>query len=1137
MSLRYVFGIPGSGKTTQCINEVIKCANSGKKALYIVPEQFSLESERLITEKVGVLLNSEVVSFVHLAHRMLAYTGNLNTKILDDDSKILLLRKAAISAKDKLLVYKISAHRQGFLENISALISEFAGCGVPPQVVFEKADFFRQTNELLSRKLNDIALIYELFMSYIKDKYILKDTLLDTLTNAILSTNVFKNTEIWIDSFTDFTPQEIKVIGAFLKVCPQVTVSLALPDNHIPASPNPFNPLYELWRSVKAISTVADNQGVGIEKPFVLTEDIKHTNAPMLKAFTTEYLKGTPIQCQTGNDIRAFSASSLEEELEWCAQEIVSLISTKAYNYSDIGIMIGSESYYSYLDNIFAEYNLPVFTDIRSDILSHPLTVAICSFFKLLTKGWQSADFFALLHTGLMQIDENDICLAENFCIATGIKRIAPPKATDEEELWQYKPNYESDEAMEALNFTRKEMLSVAATIAELKKSRTVKEISSKVYSLLEELKITNRLTLWIGTAKQKGDEAEARYHLSVWNALSTVFSRMCSVMGDDKISLDEFYKLLLPCVQNATLGIIPPTCQCITVGEFNRSRMPDIKVLFMLGVNEGCVPPYHSDTNMLSDNDRALLSDAGCTLGGDTLRLITRDNYKTYACASKPSDRLYICYNTGLAEGVMSSFMQDIINDLKPPLGNAARDEDISSLFTDEQSYNMLLKHIKALAGKKEPALSPFYLAIYKHLKESPAYCARLNELKIWSDMTAENDNSLLESLAKELYLDENNSLQTGITSIEAFERCPFSFFMKNGLAAYDRNEFSMESYDYGTLFHQILTDFSDTALNLNVSWTELKNEGRLNELVEKTVEKITEEYKFGYFTANYTNKYIVKKIKQTACDVINSIAANESKIVPYGYEIPFGRVGESLPPLEYQLNDNVRLLLRGSIDKVETLADENGNHYVKITDYKNSSSTSFSPDDLFIGIKLQLPLYMQAFLNGNKGFKPGAFFYFGVNDPTFDAKKSARDLDSDIYNKLISGGVTTDDANFFSALNKAEQKKFDSANNGKSKNAKSRSFFTIPESRFNDLYSRINEIITNAGTDIIKGVIKPYPFKTDGRTACGGNNYSCEYNAICGFELKCGGEKKYRTISREKLDDSKKLLVNIENEVDNME
>ena len=50
MSLRYILGKSGTGKTTQCIDEITYTDNS-QRIFYIVPEQFTLESEKNILKK------------------------------------------------------------------------------------------------------------------------------------------------------------------------------------------------------------------------------------------------------------------------------------------------------------------------------------------------------------------------------------------------------------------------------------------------------------------------------------------------------------------------------------------------------------------------------------------------------------------------------------------------------------------------------------------------------------------------------------------------------------------------------------------------------------------------------------------------------------------------------------------------------------------------------------------------------------------------------------------------------------------------------------------------------------------------------------------------------------------------------
>ena len=109
MSLRYIFGKTGSGKTALCIKEITEKDNIDNTLLYIVPEQFSMESERLLVSanKKGTIMNTSVFSFRHLAYHLIGKFGSRGRAMLDDVSKAMLVRKIAYSLGDKLVFLRV----------------------------------------------------------------------------------------------------------------------------------------------------------------------------------------------------------------------------------------------------------------------------------------------------------------------------------------------------------------------------------------------------------------------------------------------------------------------------------------------------------------------------------------------------------------------------------------------------------------------------------------------------------------------------------------------------------------------------------------------------------------------------------------------------------------------------------------------------------------------------------------------------------------------------------------------------------------------------------------------------------------------------------------------------------------------
>ena len=66
--LKFIFGRPASGKTYNVLKMIKELSDCGKHSVFIVPEQFSFESERAVLRTLGdrAALNVSVMSFSRL---------------------------------------------------------------------------------------------------------------------------------------------------------------------------------------------------------------------------------------------------------------------------------------------------------------------------------------------------------------------------------------------------------------------------------------------------------------------------------------------------------------------------------------------------------------------------------------------------------------------------------------------------------------------------------------------------------------------------------------------------------------------------------------------------------------------------------------------------------------------------------------------------------------------------------------------------------------------------------------------------------------------------------------------------------------------------------------------------------------
>lgn len=126
MSIKFIYGRAGSGKTHYClksIKNIIK-NDTNRPLIMLVPEQFSFQSEKNLIDTVGDrgLLKASVLSFKRMADKVSDEVGGATNKYINDSGKSILLYKIIEENKDKLKVFKKISGKQGILSNISDTI-------------------------------------------------------------------------------------------------------------------------------------------------------------------------------------------------------------------------------------------------------------------------------------------------------------------------------------------------------------------------------------------------------------------------------------------------------------------------------------------------------------------------------------------------------------------------------------------------------------------------------------------------------------------------------------------------------------------------------------------------------------------------------------------------------------------------------------------------------------------------------------------------------------------------------------------------------------------------------------------------------------------------------------------------------
>ena len=1083
MNLRYILGLPGSGKTYLCLSEML--AAGGGNIIYLVPEQYTLQSERsIVARSPGGATSISVLSFSRLAFRLFSRTGAPPGKYLDNVGKVMLLRKITADLRGELTFYGRSADKPGFINGLCDTISEFHK-GRVTQEGLQSAMESAQT-ETLKRKLADLSLILRRYTETIKNNYFSPEEMINFLPNKITDTDELKGSLVWVDGFHGFTRQEMDALLCIIQKAESVTVSMSV-DADATAFPDlrPYDFFYETKRSVNEITVKSVKKGSVIGPVAFL--DYK-SNEALYFLRQNFFISKRQHYSKPAPEICVQQAYDREIEVECAAKRIIALLREDGLRYRDIAVLSGDiGTYEKKIKRVFSLYGIPFFIDIRVDIMTHPLVELIRAAIESAAKRMPYEGVMRFLRTDMTGININDVDALENYLLGYGIKGYQWVKS------WAFG---EGAEQAEALRVRVLDALGPFTDGLYVKKA-SVREFSERLFKMLDRLNVTVTLDRWIGEMIAAGDNETARRHSQIWSIICGVFDKLVETLGGSEVSAAEFGKILDAGLSATDMGIIPPSVDQVTVGDLTRSRLPDLKALIVLGANEGMMPKPAMDSGFFSDEERLFLHERGIEAGHDGKRKYSEDRFMSYAAMAKPSGSLYLSFSRfDGGKELKPAGCVDTILKLFPDAYRDAAPEDIGPARPMLARMGALMRG--HMGGAEMP---PEMKDAYGLLKGREMYGEALGKME--SAITYDGGRRGLSEQAPRLLY--GRELITGASRLERFAECPFAYFMSYNLKARERRLYAVDQLDTGNLFHDVLARFTRKLSEAGESWHGLTRE-RIDALTDECMEELSASIPVFYSTERY--KYILSRVRRICKRSIWALAEHIKRgmFEPYGAEISFNGASP-ITGIEVSLKGEMKIILTGRIDRVD-IYDSGGKRYVKIIDYK-SGNAKFSLSDVYFGTQLQLVLYMDALIkNGRELFGkncdmeilPGGLFYFNINDPIIREPEDNGDIEKNILDCFRMSGLVLGDEVVVDAMDGGL--KGDSAVIPVSV-LKSGAGFTARSSvmsaeEFGNLRISVDERISDISRDILSGNISAFPYKKGAATAC---DY-CFFGGVCAFE-----------------------------------
>lgn len=1156
MSLRFVIGRSGSGKSTFLINEIVDMLQkdpSGPPIIYLVPDQmtFQIEYQLINTPGLNGMIRAQVFSFTRLAWRILQETEGFSRFHLNSVGLHMLLRKIIEHRKDELKVFTRAADQNGFIKQLEEIIAEFKRYCLTPSHLYKKIvelshnDKRVSNKEILANKLSDFHLIYQDYENHLMAHYVDSEDYLRLLSEKISMSEELRGADVYVDGFHSFTPQELEVLGELLKHSNSVTITLTLGQEELNKDLHDLNLFRMTINTYYNILSFAKEHQIKIENTKFFDESYRFVKAPSLDHLEKYYDNRPSIKyTEEPLAINVLAAVNRRAEVESIAREILRLVQSKKYRWRDFAILLrDSHSYHDLLKTVFEDYHIPVFLDQKRSMLNHPLIELIRSSLDVIHGQWRYEPIFRCIKTDLLNpYDSNkdriqeDMDQFENYVLAYGIHG----KRWTEKKPWEYR-RYQAIEGQNIAKTDKekeyeKKINDLRKLITEpflafekkIKIAKTGRDFCEALFYFLEELDVPKKVNRLCIEAEEEGKLTESRDHSQVWQSVLELLDQMASLMGDEELSFELFRKMIHSGLENMHFASVPPAMDQVLVGDMERSRFSNIKCTFIIGANDGVIPLKPVEEGVVTEEEREFLANTGFTLAPGSKQQLLDEQFLIYLALTSASDLLVISYPLADDEGkslvpsILINRMKDLFPGLKENLilNEPNEEQPLQQLhYVTNPKKTMSYLSIQLQNWKRGYPIHDLWWDVYNWLVENDKWSIYGKRI-LGSLFYINNTKKLPPEISRELY---GEDIKASVSRMELFQSCPYSQFISYGLRLEERQIFRLEAPDIGQLFHAALKMITEIIQQNNMNWSNLTR-NQCEQLAVQVVEQLAPNIQKEILLSSNRFHYIKRKLQQVVgrASIVLSEHAKISGFEPIGLELSFGPKGP-LSPLRFTLKNGCTMEVVGRIDRVDKSEGKNG-VYLRVIDYK-SSQKALNLSEVYYGLALQMLTYLDVVITNSKQWigteaSPAGVLYFHVHNPMLNKSTvpTFEEIEKEIFKQFKMKGLLVADKEAIHLMDQSLESGYSEVIPVALK--KDGEFYSnssvASQKDFDHLRHYVRTKIQDIGTAITDGVIDIEPYKMKNRTPC----MFCSFKSICQFD-RSQQENKYKILISEKPDD----------------
>lgn len=1113
MSVQFILGRAGTGKTRLCLEAAAKALqrNETTPLILLVPEQATYQMEQAVLSLSGIegYHRLRILSFQRLGYWLMPPGGRWE---LSRTGRQMIVQRLLTDCRSQLQVLGSEDQVPASAPRMADLLAQLYRAQMNDQQLKEMAAQLAR-EPLRSRtaaKLNDLAVLLKAYQDFLEQNQDFYDAehLFQDVARRIARADFLQGAQLWVDGFSGFTAREEAILLELLKVCSDSRIALCL-DSSVLDGPTtePMGLFAPTQRTYQRLRDRIQQAGLQMEEPLILNEPRRWTHAPAL-AFLEQHFgdERPPQRPSSEGAIISTALPDIRGECLWTARQIRRMVRQDHLRYRQIAVVVPEmASYQHLLAWAFERLQIPYFLDQPRPLRTHPAVELIDSALQTVCFNFRLPDMIAYLKTGLTGLTEQQADWLDNYCRAYGIQG----QDWFEEQSWIF-ADPQDDFSEKEIDRLRRKIARPLGTLSRrlgLPQAQPLspQDFVAAIWEFLETLSVPGQLADW-----SKDDPSDQRYgHRQMWQKLVQILDELCIVYRGRQYPVQTYLRLLQSALSILSIKLIPPTLDQVLIGQIERSRHPDVHVVFLLGAVQKQFPAPLESEGFFSRDDRAALEPYEVDFAEPLEKQLLRRRYLSYIALTRPQQRLILT--------------RPLADENGSPLQPWSGLETLEQMFADfhtlrpapepqspqdiqtESEWTLYLCEVLGRDSSADETTRRLAAAMLQSIKGPTSSLVQ-------HALGYRNQAQLDAELIGQIY---PRPLKLSVSRLENFAACPYQHFASYILRLRKRRLVRMEPVDLGSFYHAVLDGLFRAVRAQGLDWRQLTDE-QIEQIVrpvsEQTIAQSPFLNRFQRHSAHqrFLLQMAIEQLVQLAKGLKEMIAAGH--LSPLATEVKFGDRG-----IPTQLFSSAGLELRGVIDQIDVLHTPRATAAV-VFDYK-TGRRSFHWAGWYYGLDIQMPVYLSLVqgqtVEGVRIAETAGAFYIPIQSAI--EKKELSEMEEPRKFPFQARGFL--DGRFAEQLDSKANQRSPYYNFAWDKEGRPYSYFSrsgalYPE-QFEQLLAATEQKILTLSEQMLTGRIDVAPYQLAGKSPCS----LCDYKSVCKFDWQINSYRLLPTMKKEEV------------------